>query len=53
MHSQVGEVLLVLSLLVLEVSDFGVPRTRKGTSFTLAVHSERQPFCIGEGWVPK
>jgi len=53
MHSQVGEVLPVLSLLVPEVSDFGVSRTHKGTSFALAAHSKRQPSCVGERWISK
>jgi len=52
MHFQVREVLPVLSLLVPEVSDSSVSRTRESTSFALAAHWEGSTGVAGRGKDP-
>jgi hypothetical protein len=51
MHFQVGEVLPALSFVIPDVSDPGVPGSRKGAAFALAADAKRHPPYVGERWI--
>ncbi len=51
MHFQVCEVLLVLSIAILDILDSGVSGPREGAAFAMAIDSKGFSPYIGERWI--